>query len=561
MNQHYEEEVNSSTAPFETYPEDEGLTGELDTQFIPILTVYEDILREIFCLVTDQPASYSNNKGPFTSLRQSSQVCSLWRKIILGSPSLWGKVIALNELNQETDYWRTEVLNRAKKSFLHIQGSFCCDSVGERFFVSLLDNHWARIRSLHVVVALNEVSASGEALCRALRVHAPYLQHFQIVTDFYIPCQFFSSGFHAFAGGAPALRYFEAPGIRISHWPRPSWLSQLRCLKFTSPFTAYELLDALSNMPSLETFGLYARVHREDGPFFQVEKAGLPTVFLPRLQDIDMKSNRPSEFIEYSAILDHIIPAGDCSLLVRSRDIDQDAGNLVPIQHALSTYCAFFSRLHKPPNLQLFVADRAFRILQSNSSSTIKFQIFFAINLLDPITPLLSLSSHVMQSVVHLILTLSDGNFGPTHPNFVKIISSLPSVRTLETRPHALQRILDRVLPGNHPTFFGSLETVKLIDIEDNFEATFLFAFLMHRKSQGLPISTIDLHIPTTPLRTLGNLSMLDSLFGLKVVWGPILVRGTGLNRPGSEESQEYICGSGNPEALNFTSTVHRGIW
>jgi len=125
-----------------------------------------------------------------------------------------------------------------------------------------------------------------------------------------------------------------------------------------------------------------------------------------------------------------------------------------------------------------------------------------------------------MQSVVHFILTLSGGNFAPTDPSFIKIVLSLPLVRKLETRPPTLHHILDPIFSGNHPNFFGSLETVKLTDIINaNFEVSFLFAFLMHRKLQGLPISTIEFHIQPTSLRVLGDLSMLDGLFGLKVDW------------------------------------------
>ena len=117
-----------------------------------------------------------------------------------------------------------------------------------------------------------------------------------------------------------------------------------------------------------------------------------------------------------------------------------------------------------------------------------------------------------MQSVVHFILTLSGGNFAPTDPSFIKIDLSLPSVTKLETRPPTLHHILDPIFLGNHPHFFGLLETVKLTVIDANFEASFLFAFLMHRKLQGLPISTIEFHIQPTSLRVFGDLSMFRRL-------------------------------------------------
>ncbi|KDR80339.1 hypothetical protein GALMADRAFT_153974, partial [Galerina marginata CBS 339.88] len=50
--------------------------------------------------------------SPLNTVRLTSQVCSHWREIILGSPIIWASTIELQILRQKSDNWRKEVMRR-----------------------------------------------------------------------------------------------------------------------------------------------------------------------------------------------------------------------------------------------------------------------------------------------------------------------------------------------------------------------------------------------------------------------------------------------------------------
>ena len=102
-----------------------------------------DVLEEIFIFRV-------NNKPPvLRDVKSISQLCRLWREIVVGWSSLWGRVISLDELNQVRDDWRTEVLRRTKTPALHIFGIL--EDMRTLYFVlSLMDTQWSRVRRLEL---------------------------------------------------------------------------------------------------------------------------------------------------------------------------------------------------------------------------------------------------------------------------------------------------------------------------------------------------------------------------------------------------------------------------
>ncbi|KAF8972250.1 hypothetical protein BDZ97DRAFT_1752835 [Flammula alnicola] len=92
-----------------------------------------------------------------TATRWSSQVCRLWRHLILASSSLWGKVIDLDILTECHDNWRKEVTRRSGGAALWIKGTVNGQSpVSLAFFVQLLNEHWSRTRVIRVLVESGE---------------------------------------------------------------------------------------------------------------------------------------------------------------------------------------------------------------------------------------------------------------------------------------------------------------------------------------------------------------------------------------------------------------------
>src|SRR5437016_1653867 len=89
----------------------------------PIYKVPDDLLLRIFSINASRNEhpwveSYSR---PVTITRLSSQVCKHWRHFILGSPSLWGRLIDLDDLILGTNEWRNEVLSRTQQALLHVR--------------------------------------------------------------------------------------------------------------------------------------------------------------------------------------------------------------------------------------------------------------------------------------------------------------------------------------------------------------------------------------------------------------------------------------------------------
>ena len=126
----------------------------------PIAKLHHDLLREIFTITTilDLPKigqrfdTYNSRLGPLTTARHISQVCASWRQLIIDSPSLWGNIIDLQSLRQESDTWKNEVLLRTGNSNLSIFGNIHGKGWqhAKKFLEILLKNHWTRIQWVQV---------------------------------------------------------------------------------------------------------------------------------------------------------------------------------------------------------------------------------------------------------------------------------------------------------------------------------------------------------------------------------------------------------------------------
>jgi len=100
-----------------------------------ISTLHEDLLWKIFLFNADLnddisfDAALGRGQDPvfttngLTVTRHTSQVCRFWRSLILGSTSIWGRVIDLNVLKASSQIWRDEVLKRTGEAPLDIKGN------------------------------------------------------------------------------------------------------------------------------------------------------------------------------------------------------------------------------------------------------------------------------------------------------------------------------------------------------------------------------------------------------------------------------------------------------
>ena len=120
----------------------------------PIYNVSNDLLLKIFFLnASNQSAEDAYYIAPITTTRFSSQVCNHWRHLILGSPSLWGGLLNLNDLISGSDDWRNEVLSRTKNAMLTVRVDRHVNSwKATPFLLKILDEEWPRIQHLEASI-------------------------------------------------------------------------------------------------------------------------------------------------------------------------------------------------------------------------------------------------------------------------------------------------------------------------------------------------------------------------------------------------------------------------
>jgi len=123
----------------------------------PISKCTDDVLLKIFSINGDINRPFYCEKvhetSPISITRRSSQVCKEWRQLILRSPSLWGKLLDLNDLNPGIGRWREEVLRRTKQAMLHVRVALDpAQPAATSLLFDILDKKWSTIRNLEVLV-------------------------------------------------------------------------------------------------------------------------------------------------------------------------------------------------------------------------------------------------------------------------------------------------------------------------------------------------------------------------------------------------------------------------
>lgn len=129
----------------------------------PIHKLPHDLLYYIFLTNTHHvhrriPRNFNSaptNQGLVTT-RRCSQVCQEWRRIILSSSSLWGRLLDLNLLQQSTHHWREEVLRRTGTSapiwITMTSYPEPIPQVVEDFLFKVMNEHWNRIEVLDILI-------------------------------------------------------------------------------------------------------------------------------------------------------------------------------------------------------------------------------------------------------------------------------------------------------------------------------------------------------------------------------------------------------------------------
>ncbi|KAF9556988.1 hypothetical protein CPC08DRAFT_710709 [Agrocybe pediades] len=150
-----------------------------DEQRSHISVLSEDLLWRIFNLFTLQDhdfdltrAAYDRRENYLIALRYLSQVCTMWRNLLLSSSSIWADSLDFQYLAQKEDMWRKEILRRTGEAPLSIifrsHGWPLAD-----FLWTLIEHNWQRLRR----VCVQNLMGSNEIIPRLKLISkAPGLQ-------------------------------------------------------------------------------------------------------------------------------------------------------------------------------------------------------------------------------------------------------------------------------------------------------------------------------------------------------------------------------------------------
>ncbi|KDR72278.1 hypothetical protein GALMADRAFT_768063 [Galerina marginata CBS 339.88] len=514
----------------------------------PVDRLHNDILWHIFTLNTDvkgfqqsfnRPVRFQE-RHPISITRCSSQVCRKWRGVIVASPSIWASLIDLDVFNtRKDDRWMDEVMRRSGKSCLSVIGGRDPNTdwgrhpASRKFFISLLTNHWARVRNFDIVFKTSDFDASLWNVFWT--TPSPHLEAFifkNVVRASPFPPQFQSEGDVLFSNHAPLLRVFQGWSIRFDY--RASWIGNLRDLTLTFILNVQEALDVLSQAPGLEKVALFpcevnSAVHVPHH---------LPKVSLPRLQHIVIRGM----VVEVATLLGRIIPAAICELEVH---LGRSEGNTPEAQACFRNLVLlvfqFIDRSFKAMGVtecSVEVASSFFRctVPRVGAADCAPFIIVFQTN--SPIHLGLIFPARYSKAITSMIFIPRVEHPDPTRDTF---LLSIVSVKTLVLSPLAVVHIEE--LSRENGLIWPLLNEVELryLGPLDRRTQDNLVSFLLRRQRAGVPV-VFDITNRGSIGRRKTNWALLDDVEGLKVIWkdsGAVL---------------EYICGSGHPERLDFSS-------
>ncbi|KDR70662.1 hypothetical protein GALMADRAFT_880574 [Galerina marginata CBS 339.88] len=483
----------------------------------PIFQLNHDILGYIFALNADleeEQRIWTRGMHPaIVTLRHTSQVCAHWRELVIGSPSLWARVLDIDLLCQKKEEWRKEVMRRTGTAPLHFR---VCDDRSSWFQTPetaaawLLGEHWTRIRSLDLDFSWY-FTRNKDVWLELFQRPAPSLEVFK----FAWPCTeppgyLYGPDFVLFSQQAPSLRTLGATNMRLDLTTFP--LPNLRELILHSTVVAADLLKALSHMPVLEVLE-----PKTDRPFRRVrvnQDASLPTVLLPRLASIKFRVLHSVDIA--LSFLEHIIPANSCALRFEGKYTDELPGIGSEDLHGrvLSKYSKSSPELGTNISLEINLAPYRF-LFGMNLSYRDRFS--FSIESGEGSLPEGSISTLLssftvvrLDTIRKLVLQLDFEAKDSLSPEITKFIISLVAVEEFQTDPPTLNSLL-HIQGDTTAVIMPSLRTLWIYNIgeQDAYQLVIVADFVNARIKLGSPVDTLtvlmgrSVMVDVEPLRKL----------------------------------------------------------
>ncbi|KDR79596.1 hypothetical protein GALMADRAFT_243693 [Galerina marginata CBS 339.88] len=517
------------------------LTPSQQNIHVPVLRLHRDVFLSIIKLNADM---FSDPSYPtaLSNTRFASQVCRDWRDMILEAPSLWAKLIDLDNFVYFKDHWWHTVLKRSGNASLWIRATSqihqARKSVRQKiygFLFSVLDKHWGRVEELIVCIAVRKLKPQ---LWRSISIYrpAPRLQVFDVDFDGIptgAPSTLTSNTL--FADDAPLLHTIHLADIKFN--PQATWATNIRSIHIGPPFTLLEMLSAFKMMPQLEDI----RVEHVQSPTSDKEEVDRrQLVNLPYLTNLRLFC----DFKSGISFLENITHARGCFLTFDTFG-NWEQGPFRPLSKVALDY--FTTRV--PTSIALNVSPYGFSIEDKtdNLGPFQRFSIhikFGHLRLTTPATgPIVAgftFPTPVFQFVTQLYLPSL--TCSPSETDFHAFFRSLPAVTTLIANEQVIGDFLN-MQKETSDILFPLLEVVKLDILNITYfrgSSGYLFQFLLARRDLAHPISVLDLREVNSDVAP--SLTFLEELTGMQVLW----------RRWGVDDDFKYECGSGNPEMLPF---------
>ncbi|KDR68127.1 hypothetical protein GALMADRAFT_146612 [Galerina marginata CBS 339.88] len=450
-----------------------------------MLSLNSDIIWTIISLLTEEFPTDDASK----SIRNCSQVCQFWRHLILDSPSIWGKLINLNDFRHSNDRWMEEVLRRSGSCLLWVSGRIqgrTADPTDalQSFFFSILNDHWDRIQKIEIII--DHFDEKDRHNWRAIYRPAPYLQVFSVnpppisprpLVPLDLPC--------LFADHAPSLRAFNMKAaFPVS--PKASWLSALRIVHLHSQLKLPQILDALGTMHLLESLTISLPRLIPDFPTTHAEEA---TIHLPNLSQLCLFNNFSAAMRVITALQ---VPPG-CSFRMHVLGGDIITELIDPLLQLTHNYFQF----NRPKKVWLISQPHEFMFRDYDRADPDTVLPFFSVHILSSaimtetigLTYAVTLPSADMSSVTHLHV-ISDGVFArrTSHEFFL----TLASIKTITITEDMISYLL-LSLADRSNVIFPLLRIIRIKWRTDSWKHDVdLRAFLEARKAADRPILVLD---------------------------------------------------------------------
>ncbi|PPQ93598.1 hypothetical protein CVT25_005479 [Psilocybe cyanescens] len=401
----------------------------------PIFKLNADLLYLIFRMNTDIDEGCDLGESQvegmgvhraMTTARYCSQVCHLWRQTVLSSSSIWARAIDLQELDQEADHWREEVIRRTGNAYLHITGTARgYHRTSRDFFHHLIVNHWSRVRIIDVDVYHPHVFKPET--WNFLTLPSPFLQSLKLR---FHPRTLSSTSIlphgSIFANDAPSLREFYVEQLLFD--TRISWFSHIRCFGiFPSsklPISVSEILEVISHMPVLEslTVGKMYKDNTLEGIHDDLNVIRRPCLQEIVFMDVELKI--------CTAILQRLIPSPACVL---------DLFCTQRMHHGISTSNTADDKLAKDVLIRYFKA-----FFDNHLISTLTLRQWNGVYALESDVPKLKCPTYSIPTQRNRRFRVSIDHYNPSLVFDIFTACRYPSVKTLEltldvTKPSTVQ--------------------------------------------------------------------------------------------------------------------------